>query len=184
MQRTLGRIHFEEQLFRVICSAKQAHNLLGVGDKVWEACGSYRNWGCGKQETWTSNLLNAEDQWVVMVFLHDQHQKAKIFWQLRVGAKKNTIKTIFVFLTCMHTSLLLFLFSLFPKSLTSTAIDRLSIISKSNLTDKIKRCFFQAAVMSILLYGCITWTLAKQLENKLDSNYTRMLRAILNKSWQ
>ena len=33
-----------------------------------------------------------------------------------------------------------------------TAIDRLSIIWKSDLTDKIKRSFFQAAVVSILLY--------------------------------
>ena len=33
---------------------------------------------------------------------------------------------------------------------------------------------------SILLYGCTTWTLTKLLEKKLDSNYTRMLRAILN----
>ena len=56
-----------------------------------------------------------------------------------------------------------------------TAINRLSIIWKSNLTDKMKRSFFQAAVMSILLYGCTTWTLTKQLEKKLDSNYTRML---------
>ena len=47
-----------------------------------------------------------------------------------------------------------------------------------------KRSFFQAAVTSILLYGCTTWTLTKQLEKKLDGNYTRMLRAILNKSWQ
>ena len=37
--------------------------------------------------------------------------------------------------------------------------------------------------MLILLYGCTTWTLTKFLENKLDGNYTRMLRAILNKSW-
>ena len=64
------------------------------------------------------------------------------------------------------------------------AIDRLSIIWKSNLTDKMKRSFFQAAVVSILLYGCTTWTLTKRLEKKLDGNYTRMLRAILNKSWQ
>ena len=64
-----------------------------------------------------------------------------------------------------------------------TAIDKLLIIWKSNLTDKMKRSFFQAVVMSILLYGCTTWTLTKGLE-KLDSNYTRMLRAILNKSWQ
>ena len=46
-----------------------------------------------------------------------------------------------------------------------------------------KRSFFQAAVVSILLYGCTTWTLTKRTEKKLDGNYTRMLRAILNKSW-
>ena len=40
-----------------------------------------------------------------------------------------------------------------------------------------KRSFFQAAVVSILLYGC-----TKRLEKKQDGNYTRMLRAILNKS--
>ena len=65
-----------------------------------------------------------------------------------------------------------------------TAINRLSIIWKSDLTDKMKRSFFQAAVTSILLYGCTTWTLTKRLEKKLDGNYTRMLRTILNKSWQ
>ena len=48
----------------------------------------------------------------------------------------------------------------------------------------LKRSFFQAAVTSILLYGCTTWTLTKRLEKKLDGNYTRMLRAILNKSWR
>ena len=47
-----------------------------------------------------------------------------------------------------------------------------------------KRSFFQAVVVSILLYGCTTWTLTKPLEKKLDGNYTRMLQAILNKSWQ
>ena len=62
-----------------------------------------------------------------------------------------------------------------------TAIDRLSFIWKSELTDKMKRSFFQAALLSILLYGCTTLT--KRLK-KLDGNYTRMLRAILNKSWR
>ena len=54
----------------------------------------------------------------------------------------------------------------------------------SPLLPKMKRSFFQAAVTSILLYWCTTWTLTKRLEKKLDGNYTRMLRAILNKSWQ
>ena len=47
-----------------------------------------------------------------------------------------------------------------------------------------KRSFFQSAVALILLYGCTTWNLTKRLEKKLDGNYTRMLRAILNKSWR
>ena len=65
-----------------------------------------------------------------------------------------------------------------------TAIGWLSVIWKSDLTDKMKRRFFQAAVVSILLYGCTTWTLMKRMEKKLDDNYTRMLWAILNKSWR
>ena len=47
-----------------------------------------------------------------------------------------------------------------------------------------KRSFFQAVVVSILLYGCTTWTLTKRLEKNLNGKYTRMLRAILNKSWR
>ena len=47
-----------------------------------------------------------------------------------------------------------------------TAIDKLLVIWKSDLTDKMKRSFFQAAVVSILLYGCTTWTLTKQLKKK------------------
>ena len=65
-----------------------------------------------------------------------------------------------------------------------TALDSLAVIWKSDLTDKMKRSFFQAAVASILLYGCTTWTLTKWMEKKLNGNYTRVLRAILNKSWR
>ena len=65
-----------------------------------------------------------------------------------------------------------------------TAIDRLSVIWKSDLTDKMKRSFFQAAVVSVQLYGCTTRTLTKRKEKKLDGNYTGMVRAILNKSWR
>ena len=60
-----------------------------------------------------------------------------------------------------------------------TVIDRLSVIWKSGLTDEMN-----AAVVSILMYGCTTWRLIKRLEKKLDGNYTRMLRAILNKFWR
>ena len=47
-----------------------------------------------------------------------------------------------------------------------------------------KHSFFQAAVVLIVLYGCTTWTLTKRLEKKIDGHYTRMLRAILSKSWR
>ena len=55
---------------------------------------------------------------------------------------------------------------------------------KSDMTYKIKCSFIQVAVVSILLYGCTTWTLTKRIEKKLDGNYTKLLRAILNKSWR
>ena len=60
----------------------------------------------------------------------------------------------------------------------------LTPLSLYYLIDERKRSFFQAAVVSILLYGCTTWTQTKRMEKKLDGNYTRMLRAILNKSWR
>ena len=65
-----------------------------------------------------------------------------------------------------------------------TAIDKLLVIWNPDLTNKMKWSFFQAAVASILLYGCTTWTLTKRQEKKLDGNYTRMLWAILNQSWR
>ena len=43
------------------------------------------------------------------------------------------------------------------------------------------KCSFFQAVMSILLYGCTTWTLTKCMKKKLDGNYSR---AVLNKSWR
>ena len=51
-----------------------------------------------------------------------------------------------------------------------TAIDSRSVIWKSDLTDKIKRNFFQAAIVSVLLYRCTTWTLAKCMEKKFAGN--------------
>ena len=63
-----------------------------------------------------------------------------------------------------------------------TAVNGLSVIWKSDLTDKIKRSFFQAGIMSILLYGCPTWTQIKRTEKKNNGRYTRMLRSILNMS--
>ena len=64
-----------------------------------------------------------------------------------------------------------------------TTIYKLSIIWKSDLTDKMKHSFFQAVVVSILLYGCTTWTLKKtageetrqQLHKNAVSNIEQVL---------
>ena len=63
------------------------------------------------------------------------------------------------------------------------ALNGMTIVWKSSLPEYIKRNFFRATVESVLLYGSSTWTLTTQLENRIDGTYTRMLRAILNKSW-
>ena len=48
-----------------------------------------------------------------------------------------------------------------------TAVDRLSIMWKPDLSDKRKRDFFQAVVVSLLLHGCTTKTLTKLMEKKV-----------------
>ena len=85
-----------------------------------------------------------------------------------------------IVLTIMKTCLCMKMFTYFYLFEHAGIADVTSIIWKSDLTDKMKRSFFQAAVISILLYRCTTWTLTKQLTKKLDGNFTRMLRAILN----
>ena len=67
-------------------------------------------------------------------------------------------------------------------SVSSTEKDIDTLLWKSDLIDKMKRSILQTAVILILLYGCTTWTLTKRMEKKLDGNYARILRAILNKS--
>ena len=64
-----------------------------------------------------------------------------------------------------------------------TVLDRLSIIWKSDLPDKIKLAFFQAVAVSVLLYESTIWNNNMHGE-KLDGNYIRMPRAVLNKSWK
>ena len=56
--------------------------------------------------------------------------------------------------------------------------DRLSIIKKSNLLNKVKWDFFQVMAVLILLYKCTTWVLTQHMEKKLDGNYKRMLYAL------
>ena len=60
----------------------------------------------------------------------------------------------------------------------------LKIHQETDLLIPTRKCFIQAAVASILPCGCTTWTLTKRMKKTPDGNYTRMPRAILNKSWR
>ena len=56
-------------------------------------------------------------------------------------------------------------------------------IWKSRLTDTMNRNFFRATIESVLIYSSISWTLTKKsLEKRVNGNYTRRQRAILNNS--
>ena len=69
-------------------------------------------------------------------------------------------------------------------------INRLSIIWKSDLTYKMKRSFFKAAVALILLNGCTTWTLTvlageearRQLQKNTANNLEQVLAATPHKT--
>ena len=50
---------------------------------------------------------------------------------------------------------------------------------KSNLSNKIKQNFFQAVVVSVLLYGCTTWNLKKKTRWELHKNATWSFEQIL-----
>ena len=60
----------------------------------------------------------------------------------------------------------------------------MNIIWKLKLITHLKIHFFRAEVESVLVYGSVTWTLTTSLEKKIDGTYTRMLRALTNKSWR
>ena len=65
-----------------------------------------------------------------------------------------------------------------------SALNKMGIMWKSNLQNHLKVGFFRATVESVLLYGAESWTMTGKMRDKLDGNYTRMLRVILGVSWK
>ena len=63
-------------------------------------------------------------------------------------------------------------------------LNSMNTIWKSKLSTHLKRQFVRAAVKCVLVYGSVTWTLTASLEKKIYGTYTRMLRAVTNKSWR
>ena len=64
------------------------------------------------------------------------------------------------------------------------ACNKLHNIWQSNISRKTKLAFFRACIESILLYGSETWTMKKDLQDRLDGTYTRLLMRVQNISWR
>ena len=64
------------------------------------------------------------------------------------------------------------------------ALNKMDKLWKSNIEKSLKIQFFRATVESVLLYGAKCWKLTKDMSNRLDNTYTRMLRAVLGVSWK
>ena len=70
------------------------------------------------------------------------------------------------------------------KALAWKALQTLDVFWKSDMSRRIKIKIFRTAVEPVLLYGSETWTLNKSDIRVLDEVYTRMLRRLLDISWQ
>ena len=62
------------------------------------------------------------------------------------------------------------------------ALNSMNIICKLNINTRLKRNCVRATVESVLVYGSVTCTLTTSLEKHIDGIYTRILRAVTNKS--
>ena len=53
----------------------------------------------------------------------------------------------------------------------------------SDMRKEIKVRFFVAAIESIFLYGCESWTVTPKIECMLNGTYTKLLRKAINMKW-
>ena len=63
-------------------------------------------------------------------------------------------------------------------------LNKLNSVWKSDLSDKMKVQFSRGTTETIVLYGCMTWSMTKADEKRLDGTYTRMLKVVRNVSWK
>ena len=63
------------------------------------------------------------------------------------------------------------------------ALNKMNCMWNSNMRKEIKVRFFVAAIESILLYGCESWTVTPKIECMLNGTYTKMLRKATNVKW-
>ena len=70
-------------------------------------------------------------------------------------------------------------------ALANAAFRKLSkVLLATNIGRKTKATLFKSLVLSVLLYGCETWKLTKEEENRLDTFQTKCLRRIFRIRWQ
>jgi len=68
--------------------------------------------------------------------------------------------------------------------IASTAMNRLDRIwRQGNISDATKFCLYSCCILSVLLYGCESWTLTSSEWRKLESFHMRCQRRILNIRW-
>ena len=72
----------------------------------------------------------------------------------------------------------------YRKGMAWSALNKMSKIWKSNISQTMKRRVFSAAIESILLYNTETYTVNKAFNKKLSGTHSKMLRAALNIKWQ
>lgn len=65
-----------------------------------------------------------------------------------------------------------------------SACNKLDKIWKSKVDRRIKFRLFRSCVESVLLYGSETWTVSKNMEQRINGTYTKLLRRIFNVSWK
>jgi len=64
-----------------------------------------------------------------------------------------------------------------------TAANKMDTIWKSDLNNELKVRFFRSTVENVLVYGSESWTLTREMERRLNGNYTRLLRKVQNVSY-
>ena len=64
-----------------------------------------------------------------------------------------------------------------------SACNNMNAVWKSGLNKKTKLSIFKSNVESIIMYGSDTWTVTRELEEKLDGCYTKLMRKRFNVHW-
>ena len=100
------------------------------------------------------------------------------FWSRMIRESNQLLKTTCGRLTSCVLSSLCHILALL--GVGGSILGNNNVLNSQNNADE---NLFNTYTSNMCVCVYTTWTLTKRLEKKLDGNYTRMLRAIFNKSW-